>query len=368
MKQTNPKSNWLKDNVTVALDTTTLTLGVVATVITNTAANTEHRMYQALIGSNQLAAHKVVARAGTANFMSLSNGSNTMYATFNLSVGTVVANVGCTGVITQDVGANFYNCYITNPTSNSTYIMVHVGETQAQAVPQVLYVGTGKTILVGKMNSTNGSMPYANYQKTTTANTYDTAGFPLYLAGNGTNSNMSFPLNLSGTSQATIWAGVTKNSDAAAGVLVELTADSTANNGGFAITTPNSAAGNYGFLTRGTVAGSNRVASTYTAPISKVLSVALDNTAGTIAGQIAPRVNGAIPTTVDSAITTTGAFANGTGFLFARGGTTLFANDKLYGLIVRGAQSSAAQILQGKARLMRTRRREGCTKCGYAAA
>lgn len=74
-----------------------------------------------------------------------------------------------------------------------------------------------------------------------------------------------------GTDEVAVCAGVTKSSDAAAGVIVELSATSASNNGTFALLAPSSAAANYFWRTKGTAA-SDQTRTTYAAPTTDVLT------------------------------------------------------------------------------------------------
>jgi hypothetical protein len=128
--------NWVKDNVTASADT-----------LTTSATTAEHRVYQN--PANTLASSIAVdAKAGTANFIGVSKGTLGLYATFNLSTGAVVASVGGTAAITL-TSDGWYRCSITGPI-NSSFHMVHVGESSANAVPGTVYLGTGKTVQVRK--------------------------------------------------------------------------------------------------------------------------------------------------------------------------------------------------------------------------
>jgi hypothetical protein len=136
----------------------------------------------------------------------------------------------------------------------------------------------------------------------------------------------------------TVWAGVRKLSDAAQGVVSELSATIASNNGSFLLTAPNSAAANYNWSSKGTTQVDNTV-TTYTAPITNVVTGIAD-----IAGASnIIRINGV---QVGSVATTqgTGNYGNYPLYIGRRNNATLPLNGNLYSLIIRGAQSSAAQI------------------------
>jgi len=164
-----------------------------------------------------------------------------------------------------------------------------------------------------------------------------------YLSFDGTDDGMATPsIDFTGTDKMTVWAGVRKLSDAAAGIVCELSANANANNGAFFVTAPNSAAGNFGVTSRGTIA-INAIAIGHAAPITKIVTGVFD-----IAGDVSQiRVNGtAGAQTGDQG---TGNFGNYPLYIGRRGGTTLPFNGRLYQLIVRGAASNDGQIAAGEA-------------------
>jgi hypothetical protein len=177
------------------------------------------------------------------------------------------------------------------------------------------------------------------YQAITTATSYDSSGFLPYLAFDGTDDSLlTNSVDFTATGKMTVWAGVRKLSDAAQGVVSELSATIASNNGSFLLTAPNSAAANYNWSSKGTTQVNNTV-TTYTAPITNVVTGIAD-----IAGASnIIRINGV---QVGSVATTqgTGNYGNYPLYIGRRGGTTLPLNGNIYSLIIRGAQSSAAQI------------------------
>jgi hypothetical protein len=177
------------------------------------------------------------------------------------------------------------------------------------------------------------------YQAITTATSYDSSGFLPYLAFDGTDDSLlTNSVDFTATGKMTVWAGVRKLSDAAQGVVSELSATIASNNGSFLLTAPNSAAANYNWSSKGTTQVNNTV-TTYTAPITNVVTGIAD-----IAGASnIIRINGV---QVGSVATTqgTGNYGNYPLYIGRRNNATLPLNGNLYSLIIRGAQSSAAQI------------------------
>lgn len=148
------------------------------------------------------------------------------------------------------------------------------------------------------------------------------------------------------TDKLQVFAGVRKLSDAARGVVAELSVTNSTNAGTFSIEAPGSAAAtSYSFRSRGSTAIVGASASSFAAPLTSVLTGI-----GDIANDVTTlRVNGTQAAT--------SATDQGTGnylaypiYIGRRGGTSMPYNGRLYGLIVRfGANLSAAQISQTEA-------------------
>jgi hypothetical protein len=112
------------------------------------------------------------------------------------------------------------------------------------------------------------------YQAVVDANTYDTAGFPYRAVFNGVTQFLKVEtLDMTATDAVTIFAGVRKLSDAAIGIIVELSPNIIANSGAFLIHTPrNPSVNEPNFLSAGPVIANIDVSgNTKPAPISMVL-------------------------------------------------------------------------------------------------
>lgn len=170
-----------------------------------------------------------------------------------------------------------------------------------------------------------------------------------YLLFDGSNdclvtSNVDF----SATSNISIWTGVRKTSDSNYGVVCELSSNSSAN-AGFGVWAPGwtNTGAYYGVNWRGSTgstAAYNSPAS-YAAPITNVIAVGIDISQSTVAAQIPTfRINaGAVVGTTDGSAAT-GSFVTNPLYIGARGAGSLFLNGRIYGLIIRGAASTASQI------------------------
>jgi len=167
-----------------------------------------------------------------------------------------------------------------------------------------------------------------------------------YLSFDGVDDAMQTGnIDFTGTDKMTVWAGVTKLSDAAAGIVAELSPSQATNIGSFYLAAPYSAAPNVGFLARGTVNTSLPAAdATWAAPASLVA------TGQGLIGGATPnilRTTGKPERTIANSIGT-GNYGNYPLYIGARAGTSIFFNGRLYSLILRGAQSSISEIEAGE--------------------
>ena len=196
---------------------------------------------------------------------------------------------------------------------------------------------------------TNDAAGQPAYQRVNTATDYDTAGFKPYLRFDGTDDWLQTnSINFTGTDKMTVFAGVRKltNQTLATGasIMVELSADRSANNGVFTMALPldgNNDTFGYAFANKGTLSQTTQVIAGYPAPRTNVLTGI-----GDISGDSAIlRVNGS-QVASNTADQGTGNYGNYPLYIGRRGGTTLPFNGRLYGLIVRGAATRASQTTE----------------------
>ena len=205
-----------------------------------------------------------------------------------------------------------------------------------------LYASTNvplaQVFILGKLQITTATDAHLPYQRVNTPTDYDTAGFPHYLAFNGTNTAYVTPsIDFTGTDKMTVWAGVTKLSDANLAVITELS--NGAVDGVISLQAPfGSASPSFLYLSRGST---SQWAATvaYPSPSTAVLTGVSD-----ISGDVVSlRVNATVvaTTTTDQGV---GNYGNYPLYIGSRSGASNYFNGRLYTLIVRGAQSSLSQI------------------------
>ena len=189
------------------------------------------------------------------------------------------------------------------------------------------------------------------YQRVVSNYDVTEAGVPscYYVLANGVNTAYVTPTITPGTDKVQVFAGVRKNSDAAAGTVIELSDTADSNNGTLFLRAPQAAAANYIFRSRGTVVSNVISPSSYAAPITNVVTGL-----GDIAGDVSRiHVNGS---QVAESLTDqgTGNYLAYPAYIYARGGTTLPFNGYDFGHVERfGPNLDAATIARVESLLAR---------------
>lgn len=209
---------------------------------------------------------------------------------------------------------------------------------------------------VGKILDKSGNGFHATAAAdNTTRPTLRQSGSLYYLEFDGSNDAMSTPsIDMTGTDKLTAFAAMRKTSDPNLFALIEFSADSNTNNGTFIMFEYAPATFRLGWNTKGTTKASTDVctsSSTYAAPVTAVMTGISD-----IGAPVRTlRLNGS---QVSSKTETMGSgnLGNYPLYIGAQNLTANFFPGYLYGLIVRGASSTATQIASGE--------RWCGTKCG----
>lgn len=191
-----------------------------------------------------------------------------------------------------------------------------------------------------------------SYQRVNTSTDYDSDGFPVYLKPDGADDFLysASTIDFTGTDKMTVIAGVSKLSEAATAMLMELSADLSTNNGSFYITAPSSAAaGTYRFAPKGTVEVNVTSSGTYTPPHHALLTCQ----AAISADQSSLRVNGT--SFASSADLGNGAFGNHTLYVGARAGTSLRFGGRIFPFAIVGAAVTDTNIVKAEQWLARNR-------------
>jgi hypothetical protein len=340
-------ANWIKSNATVTANAATAPDGTTTAdkLIPNTTNTAEHQAAQStsvtpVIGLQVCTSF--YAKPDGYDYASVlkAGGAQTV---FNLANGTVVSTAsGHTNATITDVGNGWFRCSVViTSVLNGNEARIYVFNNSAASA----YAGDGTSgILIWGAQLEVGSTATA-YQRVGTAFDVTEAGVASrsYLSFDGTDDFMLTGNIVPGTDKAQVFAGLRKLSDAAIGVAVELSVDTTANAGSFALIAPLSAGGaNYRWRSRGSGSSSNADGATYTAPITNVLTGIGDIAADTAI----LRVNGtqAASSATDQG---TGNYLTYPLYIGRRGLTAFPFNGQIFGLILRfGTNLSAATVTQ----------------------
>ena len=175
------------------------------------------------------------------------------------------------------------------------------------------------------------------YQRVNTATDYDTQGFPAYLKFDKIDDAMQTnSIDFSATDKMTVFAGVRKLSDAAQGILVEISQSISTNIGAFCLQAPGTtpSTDKYAFgstASSGLQAWAISLLSSNAAPVTSILT----GLANTSAPSSILRVNGT-QAAISTADQGTGNYGNYPLYIGARAGTSLFFNGYLYQLVICG--------------------------------
>ena len=189
------------------------------------------------------------------------------------------------------------------------------------------YAGGGSYYLSrADLRVANDALNQPAYQRVNTSTDYDTVGFKPYLRFNGTNQWLQTnSIDFTYGDKMFVCAGVRKLSDAAQAIVVE----TSTSNGTFTVAAPRNAVPNYAWTSRGTLNVEATAPSSYSAPITNVVSGI-----GDISGsQSVIRVNSS-QVANNSASQGTGNYSNLPLYIGARAGTSLFFNGRLYQLVI----------------------------------
>ena len=187
------------------------------------------------------------------------------------------------------------------------------------------------------------------YQWVNTVADYDTVGFNKYLKFDGVDDTLvTGSINFTATDKMTVFAGVRKLIDVGIQMLYELSTNTDASVGSFASLPgylfPGTAGAYFSSGVRGNTASSYlSTAASFPAPISAVQTQKL----GISTDTNILRING---TQAASGVADLGTinYGNYPLYIGSRAGTSLPFNGHLYSLIVRGAQSTDAQIVSAE--------------------
>jgi hypothetical protein len=358
-----PNQYTVTANAEIAPDGTTT-----ADKLTPPAALSSGHIRQETTGNPREVIRSCYAKSAGYDYLIIQNDNAAGNAVFNLSNGTVVtAGAGITATITP-VGNGWYRCVaVYGAASGGAGNRMALGISPDGVVVSVYTSwtgdGTSGIYIWGAQLIVTNSLASNEYQRIAAAPTVgsaptydtDTTKFPPYLQFVTDDAMLTNSINFTATDKMTVWAGVRKLSDAAAGIAAELSANWSTNNGTFSLQTPNNTSGNLASFSKGDAlfgATQGTLPTGFAAPISTILSSSHD-----ISGDLTTlKVNGVAQAsaTGDKGAGNFGNYPLYIGQRFnAPPGTpsTFFLNGYIYGLIIRGAQTDPIEIQRTEAYL-----------------
>ena len=342
---------WTKVNANVSANSVTAPDGTTtADTLTPTAVLGYHLIIQAVAVTNGAAYtfSYYVRPNGYTKIALVEYQTTGNFVTFDLTgAGSVITASGAVGTIAS-VGGGWYRVTHTSNAGSGTfrpdlwvlpnsYVSGSYFFTWTPDGTSGVYVWGAQLLTAADVTATGNA-----YQRIAAATVYDTAPiFRPYLAFDGVDDSLATAaINFTATDKMTVFAGLTKSSGAALGMVTELGNRNIVQAGSFSLTAPrNAGAPDYSFIVEGTAVTDNTIV-TYIAPITNVMTAR-----GDIAASLNQlRVNGAVAGTLTTTLGT-GNFGNWALNIGRRNNTNLPFNGRIYELIVRGAASSTTEII-----------------------
>lgn len=326
------RNRWLHSaDLTNATNQVTGVTRTSATVVTEDTSTGGHRVLQVITlaaGTHTLAFDvKLTGRDWI--YVYADSGLKTAY--INLSTRTVGSTFGSSTVSFEDRADGAVRVRFTWTGVITTGQNVQVWFATASGTNS--YTGNGTaTMQLTDIQLETGSTATA-YQNVTSTYDCTETGVPdvYYLQADGSDDGMVTPaLDLSGTDKIGVFTAVRKLSDAAAGVLVELSTSILTNNGSFRFAIPDSAAANFNWASKGTAQSS---ASYTDASAASPKTAVLTGIADIAGPSVVQRLNG-VQVASSSSNQGTGNYGNYPLYFFRRGGATVPFNGLEYGNVI----------------------------------
>ena len=322
---------WTKSQLTSFAASGVTPNGVTAfNLVPNTNVDA-HRLWRPAINIAGPKTMRVVAKANGYNFLVVTDPTS-FSAGIDLTTGTQFGGTG-TAVVTS-LGNGWWEIEVSGTATASTSFSVE----PLSSASFLAYAGDGvRGVLVGEFDdrfTADAALNIPAYQSITTATSYDTNGFPPYLAADGTDDSFSTAsIDFTGTDEMTVFAGV--SGFAADKMIFETSVDATVNDGSvylyYGATTLEAAS-------RGTIARF-RASAPYTNPATLVVTMASSISAPVLS--VALNGGAASSTTASQG---TGNFGNYPLFIGRRNNSGLPFNGRIYSLIIRGAATTTPLI------------------------
>lgn len=342
---------WTKATKTITANAATSPDGAVsADKLVEYITTENHSVYRVVNYTATAHSYSVRVKNAGRNFIWLrANHSSSSFsgAFFNLTTGEITGVANCTASVVA-LSNGWFECRIvyTPTTAVAGYVYVYIRDTPTS--PAYLGDGTSGIYIWGaQLEVGSTALPYQrNDSHLGGVATGDSTDLH-WLETDGVDDGMvTGSIDFTGTDKVSVFAGVRKLSDAAMGILAELSASIGQNPSSFYISAPGgvnaygarikAAAGiDYGFNSR-----------TTPAPVSSVLSLKGDLTKSSLSDAVSFRLDGSAAGSVGSGSPTpVGNFGNYPLYLFRRGGASPSFNGWFYGLAITGRLTTDAETV-----------------------
>ena len=302
----------------------------------------ERALSTTVSGSN---VQSIYVKANGYTKVSLREGHTGAYfAAFDLSgAGSVLFTSSATATITA-VGNGWFRIAMVGTLTGTTRIALYVLDpsyTTGSVISSWTPNGTSGIFVWGAQLETGSTATAYQRVVTTFEVTEANVASLSYLSFDGIDDFMVTPTITPGTDKVQVFSGVRKLSDAAEGIVAELSATVLSNSGSFFLMAPSNAAATYAWAARGvSLLGRLNVAG-FAAPRTSILTGTSDIAANS--RQI--RVDGVNQVSALDAMGG-GNFLAYPMFIGRRGGTSLPFNGQMYGLITRfGPNLNTSQLV-----------------------
>lgn len=347
---------WTKGNTTVTANAIAGPAGFKGAadlIIPDATSSAVHRVYQSVVtAATGYVASLRVKPSGYTCLRITTFDVGTGEATFDLTgAGSVTASTGVTSATIEALSDGWYLVQLAfnqPDTTGGFQIFVFPSASSTSA-----YSGNGSSgvYVIGAdlRTSDDAALDQPPYQRVNTATDYDSEGFIHYLKFDGSDDCLqTAAVDFTGVDNVALWVGHTKLSDAAVGMVCELTASTSANAGGFYMAAPASATtANYGWALSGGSSGAVSFVSEATLPASlgRVAAVRYDaSVAGSLSTQIVPRLNGQVVALGSTSGTNTaGNLANAVFNIGRRNNASLPFNGRVTSVTARGTTTATSE-------------------------
>jgi hypothetical protein len=268
-------------------------------------------------------------KAGTHTFVQIVNsGDAQMFANFNASTGaTGTSGSNTAGLSATDIGNGYWqiSCTFTPGTFSTGWRLYMVDSASATYAQSTSSTGTIFLAGIDIRYAAFSGMNLPAYQRvgngTAGVADYDTAGFRPMLYFDGTSDALATSaIDLTGTDQIMALVNVLKVSDAARGLVFELSANAGTTNGASYIAAPNAVEAGYATASRGT----SVVAATYVNAAVAAPNLACLRTVSDISTPVVTLRRNGTQLDTQAGSQGTGNYGNHALYIGARAGTSLW--------------------------------------------